>query len=146
MKKVKEILEKAGFVENRKVDIVNLLQWYENRGYHYTDNQKDFMEKYFGLEIHYLHPVWKEDVTIRINPVCAEDEITQDVVEEYNDFLNEELLIIGDIERENITVFLSNRGNFFGGVDDCIINFGKDFEKMLYSLIVGENREVKIID
>lgn len=40
---------------------------------------------------------------LRLNPIEAQKKITMDVVEEYNKLLQDDLLIIGDIEKENMT-------------------------------------------
>ena len=69
-----------------------------------------------------------------------------DVVEEYNEFLQDDLLIIGDIEKENMTLFLSEKGFYFTGYDDCLINWCDNFEIMLSKLISGEKGELQIIE
>ena len=127
-KKVNFLLEQAGYFEERNVDISAILHMYEECGYHYSDKQKLFIEKYAYLEIHYIHPGWK-----------------QDVVEEYNEFLQDDLLIIGDIEKENMTLFLSEKGFYFTAYDDCLINWGEDFEIMISKLLSGEKGELQII-
>ena len=68
-----------------------------------------------------------------------------DVVEEYNEFLQDDLLIIGDIEKENMTLFLSEKGFYFTAYDDCLINWGEDFEIMISKLISGEKGELQIV-
>lgn len=146
MKSVKEVLEIAGYSDERIVDISVIIQMYEECGYRYSDMQKSFVERYGFLEIHYNHPVWNTDMIIRINPLEAQKVITRDVVEEYNEFLEDDLLIIGDIDKENMTLFLSEQGYFFGGYDDCIINWGNDFNKMLFDLLTGNKGILKIID
>ncbi|MBR1930912.1 MAG: SUKH-3 domain-containing protein [Lachnospiraceae bacterium] len=85
---------------------------YDNMGYIYNEKQKRFMEHYAFLEIHYTHPIWSEDMVINLNPMKAQDEISMDVVEEYNNFLEDQLLIIGEIEKENMTLFFSEKGFF----------------------------------
>lgn len=45
-----------------------------------------------------------------------------------------------------MTLYLSDNGNFYGGCDDCIINFGIRFEKMLYSLVNGIKGNLIVID
>lgn len=146
MEKVCELLKKAGYFEERVVDISDILQMYEEYGYHYNTDQETFMKKYAGLEIHYNHPIWKqEDMLLRLNPIEAQSVITMDVVEEYNEFLKDELLIIGDIEREKLTLFLSGKGFYFAGYDDCLINFGDNFETMLNMLISGERGKLQIV-
>ena len=145
MEKVDIFLERAGYFEERNVDISAILHMYEEYGYHYNADQKRFIEKYAYLEIHYIHPIWKQDMLIRLNPIEAQKTITMDVVEEYNEFLQDDLLIIGDIEKENMTLFLSEKGFYFAGYDDCIINWGDNFEIMINKLIAGEKGELQIM-
>lgn len=83
---------------------------------------------------------------LRLNPIEAQNVITMDVVEEYNEFLQDDLLIIGDIEKENMTLFLSKNGFYYAGYDDCLINWGDNFEIMLNKLISGEKGELQIIE
>ena len=145
MEKVDIFLERAGYFEERNVDISAILHMYEEYGYHYNADQKRFIEKYAYLEIHYIHPIWKQDMLLRLNPIEAQKTITMDVVEEYNEFLQDDLLIIGDIEKENMTLFLSEKGFYFAGYDDCIINWGDHFEIMINKLIAGEKGELQIM-
>ena len=146
MKKVSMFLEQAGFFEERNVDISAILHMYEVHGYHLNDKQKQFIGKYAYLEIYYIHPIWKQDMLLRLNPIEAQKGITMDVVEEYNNFLQDNLLIIGDIERENMTLFLSEKGFYFTGYDDCIINWGDNFEIMFNKLVSGEKGKLQIIE
>lgn len=146
MEKVCDLLKQAGYFEEREVDISDILQMYEDCGYRYNSDQESFMKKYAGLEIHYNHPIWEqEDMLLRLKPIEAQRPITMDVVEEYNEFLKDDLLIIGDIERENLTLFLSEKGFYFAGYDDCLINFGNNFETMLNMLISGERGNLQIV-
>lgn len=146
MEKVNYLLKKAGYFEGRRVDISDILKMYKEYGYYYNTNQETFIEQYAGLEIQYNHPIWKQDLLLRLNPIEAQRAITMDVVEEYNEFLQDDLLIIGDIEKENMTLFLSEKGLYFTGYDDCLINWGDDFETMLNMLISGEKGALQIID
>lgn len=45
-------------------------------------------------------------------------------------------VIIGDIEKENMTLFLSEKGLFFAGYDDCLINWGGCFRKNISCTII----------
>ena len=146
MKKINYHLKQTGYFERRKVDIADILQMYKEYGYRYNANQKAFMEKYAYLEIHYNHPIWKEDMLLRLNPIEAQKEITMDVVEEYNEFLQDDLLIIGDIEKENLTLFLSEKGFYYTGYDDCLKNWGDNFETMIKMLVSGEGGELYILE
>lgn len=146
MEKVNFLLEQAGYFEDRNVDVSAILRMYEECNYHYDVKQKQFIEKYAYLEIHYIHPIWKQDMILRLNPIEAQNTITMDVIEEYNEFLQDSLLIIGDIEKENMTLFLSEKGFYYTGYDDCIINWGNNFQILLNKLISGEKGELQIIE
>lgn len=143
---VENLLKQAGYYEERSVDISEIMHMYEEYGYRCSHKQKEFVQKYANLEIHYNHPIWKEDMILRLNPIEAQKVITMDIIEKYNEFLQDNLLIIGDIEEENLTVFLSEKGFYFTMYDDCVINWGNDFEVMLYNLISGNRGELQIID
>lgn len=80
MEKVKNLLNKVGYFEGRSVDISDIIQMYEEQGYHYNDDQMVFIRKYAYLEIHYEHPVWKQDILLRLDPIEAQKVITMDVV------------------------------------------------------------------
>lgn len=146
MKIIKRLFQENYNLEGRSVDISDIIQMYEEQGYHYNDDQMVFLRKYAYLEIHYEHPVWKQDVLLRLNPIEAQKVITMDVVKVYNEFLQDNLLIIGDVEKGNMTLFLSEKGFYFGGYDDCIINWGSNFETMIHKLISGDKGELLIID
>lgn len=146
MEKVSNFLKQAGYFEGRKIDITDILKMYEEYGYHYNVKQEEFIEKYAYLEIHYNHPIWKQDMLLRLDPIEAQRAITMDIVEEYNEFLQDDLLVIGDIEKENLTLFLSKKGFYFAGYDDCLINWGDNFETMFNKIISGEKGELQIID
>lgn len=109
MEKANNLLRQAGYYEERRVDISDILEMYEKYGYHCNDAQEAFMAHYAGLEIHYNHPMWNQDILLRLDPIKAQSMITMDVVEEYMKFLQDDLLIIGDIEREHMTLFYRKR-------------------------------------
>ncbi len=98
------------------------------------------------LEIKYMSPIWKQEVILSLNPLNAQDQITYDIIEDYEEFLEESLLIIGEIERENMTLLLAKTGNFYGAYDDCIIKWGTDFKVFIYNLINGIKGDMVIID
>ena len=146
MDKIDNILKQAGHYKGRNIDICDIIKMYDEYGYHYNDSQKAFIERFAQIEIHYDHPVWKQDILIRLNPIEAQKAITMDVVKDYNEFLQDDLLIIGDIEKENMTLFLSEKGFYYAGFDDCLINWGNDFENMIHKLMSGDKGELMIID
>lgn len=146
METIDNNLKQADFFKKSSIDISDIIKMYDEYGYHYNDSQKAFIERYAQIEIHYDHPVWKQDILIRLNPIEAQKAITMDVVKDYNEFLQDDLLIIGDIEKENMTLFLSEKGFYYAGFDYCLINWGNDFENMIHKLMSGDKGELMIID
>ena len=145
-KQVKKILEQSGYEENRNVDISEILKLYDECGYVYNEQQKKFMERYAYLEIRYNHSIWNQEISLRLNPIEAQKFIEINMVSEYNEFLDDKLLIIGDIEQDNMTLFLSEKGIFYSCFDDCIIKWGECFEKALSMLVNGGKGELIIMD
>lgn len=145
---IKEVIGQISQISEtgRSVDISDILQMYDECGYHCSNVQKTFLQKYAYIELHYKHPIWKQDVLIRLNPIEAQKTISMDVVEQYNDSIHDNLLIIGDIEKENMTLFLSESGFYFTGFDDCLINWGTSLEAMINKLMTGAKGEMQIID
>lgn len=146
MIEVDKILEQAGYFETREESVEEILKMYMANGYDSNSKQIAFLKKYAFLEIKYTHPIWKQEMCLRMNPIEAQKIITMEVVEEYNEFLQDKLLIIGDIEKENMTIFLSEKGTIYSGYDDCIIDWGTDFKTFLKHLINGEKGKLIILD
>lgn len=146
MNNIIKLLKESGWEEGRKVNVAEIKQLYLNPEYGWNDLQKNFLAEYAYLEIKYMHPIWKQEVVLSLNPLNAQNQITYDTIEEYEEFLKESLLVIGEIERENMTLFLSKTGNFYGGYDDCIIKWGADFKIMIYNLVNGIKGDLVIMD
>lgn len=139
-------LERAGYFEGRNVDISDILCMYEKYGYSYTEAQKAFLKKYAYLDIPYKHPIWENvDMTLRINPIEAQKSLDMEVVEIYNVFFKDELLLIGEIVQEHLSLFLSKQGYFITAIDDCAVNWGNSFETMICNIVSTNKREFLFI-
>ena len=79
-----ELLESAGYTKERTIDVTSIVKMYAENGYHYNDKQIDFIRSFGNLEIHYNHPVWNEDMVIKIDPIEAQKTITMDIVEDWS--------------------------------------------------------------
>lgn len=143
---IMNILKNAGWSECRNVDISSIVNMYNENGYIYSKKQLSFMNRYAFLKIDYMHPLWNEKISLVLDPIKAQESIFMSVVKSYEEYLNEHLIIIGEICEENMTLYLSNKGIFYAGYDNCIINFGVSFEKMLYNLANGIKGDLILID
>ncbi|MBE5975511.1 SUKH-3 domain-containing protein [Lacrimispora xylanisolvens] len=146
MNNVDILLRESGWEVGRKANLERIKRLYFDSEYVWNDIQNIFLKEYAYLEIKYMSPIWKQEVILSLNPLNAQDQITYDIIEDYEEFLEESLLIIGEIERENMTLLLSKTGNFYGAYDDCIIEWGTDFKVFIYDLINGIKGDMVIID
>ena len=152
---LEEKLKKIDWRAYGKVDVSELSQELLKLGYHINDLQKDFLIKYATIEFNFPNPKLKKGINdlIRLrnpehkfdvslekkyrpsfDPLEAATSILRYVIEEYENGIGKKLLIIGQLENENISLFISEDGYFYGGFDENIIEYGNSFEKMIYTL------------
>jgi hypothetical protein len=146
MNNVDKLLRESGWEVGRKANLEEIKRLYFDPEYEWNEIQNKFLTEYAYLEIKYMHPIWKQEVVLSLNPLNAQDQITYDIINEYEEFLEESLLIIGEIERENMTLLLAKTGNFYGAYDDCIIKWGTDFKGLIYNLVNGIKGDMVIMD
>lgn len=146
MNNVYTLLRESGWEVGRNANLEEIKRLYFDSEYVWNEIQNIFLTEYAYLEIKYMSPIWKQEVVLSLNPLNAQDQITYDIIKDYEEFLEESLLIIGEIERENMTLLLAKTGNFYGAYDDCIIKWGTDFKVLIYNLINGIKGDMVIID
>ena len=144
--KAEDILKKAGWETDRRVEISAIRSLYDESGYTYNQLQIDFISEYAYLNLVYLHPLWKRDVELCMNPIVAQKSVDMNVVRRYESYFNQTFLVVGEIERENMTVFIDDIGELYGAYDDCVIKWGDNFQKMLNNLINGVKGELVIVE
>ena len=144
--KTDDYLKQSGWYAGRKVEIDKIKSMYDLNGYTYNQLQINFISEYAYLKIVYKHPLWNQNVELSMEPVIAQKTFDMEVVKEYESYFNEKFLIIGEIERENMSIFIDSNGEFYGAYDDCVIKWGNDFHKMLYNLVNGIKGELVIIE
>ena len=144
--KAEAILKQSGWKEGRKTEIKDIENMYDYNGYTYNLLQINFVMEYAYLKIKYQHPIWKQEIELLMNPIVAQKAIDMDNVKEYEEFFNQKFLIVGEIEKENMTIFIDELGELYGAYDDCVIKWGNDFHKMLNSLVNGVKGKLFIIE
>ncbi len=154
---LQEKLNDIGWKNHSNNDIEELTINLKNLGYSINCLQKNFLIKYANIEFNFYNPKLKgysindliklrnpehkfnseieSKYRLSFNPIEAAESILYYVVQEYEKTLNKRLLIIGQLENENISLFISEDGYFYGGYDENIIEYGDSFEKMIYSII-----------
>jgi hypothetical protein len=78
---------------------------------------------------------------LTIDPEMAVSRIYRERVEEYEEFLEVELVPVGDGARGHMAIMMLPAGSFYGGFDDCLAYFGDNVFEMV-SKIQGSGGEV----
>lgn len=144
---IKRLLENSGWNEKRKVNVNETVSLLQSEGYIINNNQMEFLKQYEGLEIEFDNPrLPSTKETLKMKPKEASAIVFRSLVEEYEKYCGTAFLIVGEIEQENMTVYMDNKGDFYGGYDDCLIKLGSDFEKSLFNLVNGIKLKVMYID
>ena len=108
---------------------------YKKYGYTCNALQCNFINKYYKKKISGAE-------FISIDPIKAQKYFDITLLPEYNDFLNEDLLIIGYDIRNHSIFFLSSGGDFYEIYDGMIVKRGSSFDKMIENIKNGRKDEV----
>lgn len=142
-KQITELLVDSGWNEKRTVNIDETYSFLKNEGYTINDNQLKFLRQNEGLLIEFDNPrLPKLKEILNLNSVEAASTVFRSLVEEYEKYCGTSFVIIGEIEQENMTVYIDSKGEFYGGFDDCLIKLGESFEECLFNLVNGTKLEV----
>lgn len=145
--KVKELLLKAGWTENRKIDISHYLDILDENKYEVFEYARNFLEEYAGLIIKFEHPRRNNTyLDLNLNPINAMRAIYREVPKGYEKHCNETFVIIGEIESMDMTWYISSSGKFYGGYDDSLIFLGGNFFEAFNNIISGAKLEVMRVE
>lgn len=112
--KVKKILTKAGWIENRKIDITNQVKILESKGYKVFEAARKFMEEFGELHIiaRYIDSFGEEDY--EEHSTCYED---MNYYYEHNAYYDEKVgertIPVCELYRGEYIVHISESGKFF---------------------------------
>ncbi|AVP61229.1 SUKH-3 domain-containing protein [Clostridium sporogenes] len=112
--KVKKILARAGWFENRKIDITNQVKILENAGYEVFDAAKKFMEEFGELNIvaKYIDAFEEEDYDE--HTTCYKEmQYYYERNTNYNEKVGEPTIPICELYSGEYIVCISESGKFF---------------------------------
>ncbi|EPY2305150.1 SUKH-3 domain-containing protein [Clostridium sporogenes] len=112
--KVKKILARAGWFENRKIDITNQVKILENAGYGVFDAAKKFMEEFGELDIvaKYIDAFEEEDYDE--HTTCYKEmKYYYERNTNYNEKVGERTIPICELYSGEYIVCISESGKFF---------------------------------
>lgn len=121
------ILRKAGWYPNRKIEITDLIKHYEEKGFEMFPAAKRFVEEYGMLDIYLpIDPkIPEEDIkrygfnrftfhTTNISDAIIKGFLSsRDYVREYEEYIEEKLVIVGKLIDNNAILMISESGKLF---------------------------------
>ncbi|MBP1044534.1 SUKH-3 domain-containing protein [Vagococcus sp. BWB3-3] len=117
------------------------------KGYQLNDLQRNFLKAYDGIEIGFNSPRaqgYREKLVINASKVAGT--VLRYMVEEYEEHTEKKLLIVGEIPEEDMSIYISEDGFFYGCNGDILIDFGDSFERFVYIIINGVEMKLEILD
>ncbi len=120
-----EILKKAGWYPNRKIDITELIELYEKRGFEIFPAAKKFLEKYGLLDVYCpINPKYPEEDIIKYhfsryylyttNMISGlNGMLSRDYISEYEEeYVEEKLVVVGSLNKHQ-DLMISESGKLF---------------------------------
>lgn len=139
MKRIKD----AGWVENRNIDIKDVEFIFKERKIELFQSTKNFLSEFGMLEIEFPKPgsLFNTVEKINFNPFkaigdCLDEEYFKDIEEEYKDIIGEKLNPVGETDRGNLILLITQTEKYYGFTDGCLVKYGDNTEEMLECLCI----------
>lgn len=141
-KKTVEILKEAGWYEGRKIDIEEIVEFLEVRGFKVHEKAKSFIREFGILNIE-APTQFSEDIIKKYN-FPKYDKHTTNIYEvlggaidskyseQYEDYTEEKLVIVGSLDNNNIYIMISESGKVYCDTG----KLGDNFEEALDTMLV----------
>ncbi|SHL03419.1 SUKH-3 immunity protein [Anaerocolumna jejuensis DSM 15929] len=140
-------LEESGWFLERKINIEEIKELYEQRGFKLIDIVQRFLENYGMLEFRFPKKgsPFNTIEMVSFNPFSAlGNNIRKDffngLLEEFPEaaeIKENEFYPIGEIARGNMILLMTKEGKFFSYTDGCLVKNGENISEML-DCVVGE--------
>jgi hypothetical protein len=136
---VKDILLKAGWNENRKLDKNRLEQLIIQNGYDILPKVLDFLMVFEGIVIRFINLKngISDDITIdfvKATQLESSDRIFQD----YQLRIRRKLCIIGTAYREHFVLIMDEDGKVYGGYDNYLVKIADTGIGAIESIVNNE--------
>jgi hypothetical protein len=125
----RRLLKLAGWASGRRVPTSRYQHVLVGDGYRWFDLLENFLSEFGGLVVGERFGPIGEILTI--DPEMAVSGIYRERVEEYEEFLDVELVPVGDGARGHMAIMMSPAGSFYGGFDDFLAYFGDNAFEMV---------------
>lgn len=148
-------LQEFGWVKERKINIKEIEELYEERGFTLVNNVQRFLENYGMLEFRFLSKgsPFNTIETVNFNPYSAlgtsiRKDFFNKILEEFpevEEIREDGFYPIGETSRGNMILLMTNEGRFFSYTDGCLVKNGENISDML-DCVVGGTRPPYIYD
>ena len=129
-----QILSDAGWYPGRKVDIEELVDFLELKGYKVFPCVIDVLYEFGGLKCSFTRPNGDEDF-FYVNPEEAYGDYYDK--EDFNEIemrVKESLIAIGQARSDNMMMFMSESGKVYGETGYYLVKFGDNIYEALDTL------------
>lgn len=148
----KERLIDAGWASERQIDVDEVIDTLNSRGFLLTDKNIHFLKQYglLEFELENRNELFKDIVHKNFNPLKA---IGKNLYKESLEYLEDEydiegintVIPIGENDNGNMLILCTGDNVFYGYTDGCLIKYGNTIEEML-DCVIGENIMPEYID
>lgn len=138
--KIKDLLIKSGWYENRRIDTSNLLEKVSENGYEILPKVIEFLKEFDGLIIRFYNlknSLADDDVTIDFNK-ASELECIERIREDYQHRIGKRLCVIGTAYREYFVLIMDEEGRVYGGYDDYLVKIADSAIEAINAIVSGK--------
>ncbi|MCI0635817.1 MAG: SUKH-3 domain-containing protein [Actinobacteria bacterium] len=136
--KTLEYLTKAGWSEERRIDIAPLRAALEAKGYVVPPVVAAFLERYGNLQLHK-----GLGIEVHFDPIKAASHVCPGHVTRWEARLRAGLCVIGEMEGGYFTIVMDFEGRVYAGQDDLLLKKGDSPDEAVDNLaMVKKGREV----
>lgn len=137
--KTLDLLEKAGWYQDRSIDIAEYERVLSAEGYKISEYAREFLKRFGGLTV--THPqarVADMEDRFHLNPVKAANDVYCERIQSYEEMVGESLVVIGQAYREHMILSMSESGKVYASLDNLLLKLGNSGFEAIETLCQGK--------
>ena len=128
---IEKYLEKYGWHQGRKVNMHNIIQYFQEYELYTFKRGLDFLEEFSGLNIPINNKITNS--VIEINALKGIENSAY--LEDIESYFKIKLMPIGYWRAMNRTLYIDESGSIYGNIDEFVTIFGNNFHEALDNII-----------
>lgn len=125
--KISDILKNNGWSEGRKINIDNVLSFWESQNYSIDINHIKFIEEFGFLTIEFNNHY------IDIDPLKRY--FSNETLKIFEEFFNTKLIPTGQIKYENSFILIGSNGKIYGGFEEFVCFYGNEIFEFIQNIL-----------